>query len=498
MQAAKLILASYLALLAIQVAHAEALPLFTQLTYSQADNSPPPEDALAIWTSQLDIAGIATMPADIFVQIPRDAGDVVASVHLESMDRREGFGERDADACVHGDPSGCEIIPYPDFPAELFSYTWVGQGDGYDLRLTVHHGHAVGVLSGPKGRFGIGWHTLKELRVTYFKTDDSVVYDQPSELTLPLPRQSVPSAAPPLTPGMVQSATLARIQPLRTQQTSSTTQLDMLVLFTENARQQAGGNPSDCTDTSGLMTYVYQNVNSMNAAFQRSQIQAQIGVVTVARLNGYTLIPYNFNVATIYQNRDSIQQSSNIRQFRDLVGADVVSTLVDTQTNLGTCGVAYIQRPDCGGGGSVSGCGSGPLFSDWTYLLETIQCAIVDTFTHEVGHVLGAEHDAAHTSANSATASFPYSFGYGYPATGSGFETIMSQQFNATYYPTRLLQFSNPYVTWQGHPTGNGASAYNALTLANLLPGTAAYRTRPDLIFASGFDQVNTCSGVNF
>ena len=68
--------------------------------------------------------------------------------------------------------AGCEIIPVPGFPPELFSYTWTGQGDGYDLRLTIHHGHAVGVLSGPQGRFGIAWQQVKELRVDYFLMDD--------------------------------------------------------------------------------------------------------------------------------------------------------------------------------------------------------------------------------------------------------------------------------------------------------------------------------------
>lgn len=317
----------------------------------------------------------------------------------------------------------------------------------------MHHGYAIGVLSGAKGRFGMSWTTLKELRVEFFKTDDSFAYDQPSEPT----RAATPPA--PSTPvamdsAMVQAATVARIQPQATQQTSSATQLDMLVLFTEKARQEAGGNPSDCSDTDGLLDYVHQNVTSMDMAFENSQIPAQIGVVTVARLNGFTLIPFNYttyDTASIYQNRSNLQTSSNIKAFRDLVGADVVSTLVDTQTNLGTCGVAYIQRPGCGG--QAPGCGVGAQFSDWTYILETIQCTIMDTFTHELGHVLGAEHDRANTSATPATASFPYSFGYAYPAYGSGFETMMSQQLDATYYPTRLLQFSNPYVSFQGHPT---------------------------------------------
>lgn len=66
--------------------------------------------------------------------------------------------------------------------------------------------------------------------------------------------------------------------------------------------------------------------------------------------------------------------------------------------------------------------------------------------------------------------------------------------------PNRLLQFSNPNVLFRGIPTGvpvrTPGEAYNALTLTNLLPGTAAFRSRPAIIFASGFDEQNPCPGI--
>lgn len=64
----------------------------------------------------------------------------------------------------------------------------------------------------------------------------------------------------------------------------------------------------------------------------------------------------------------------------------------------------------------------------------------------------------------------------------------------------RLVQFSNPDVLYRGSPTGKPAGttgeADNARTLTNLLPGTAVFRTRPNLIFASGFDEQTACSGI--
>lgn len=101
---------------------AEPLTLFTRIIYSASNNSPPPPDSLAVYDSTLDVIGLAAMPSEVSVRIPREQGDVEAILTLKRMVRRDGFGERDAWACSQGDVSACELIPYPGLPADKFSY----------------------------------------------------------------------------------------------------------------------------------------------------------------------------------------------------------------------------------------------------------------------------------------------------------------------------------------------------------------------------------------
>ncbi|MCR6702936.1 MAG: hypothetical protein NVV68_18115 [Dokdonella sp.] len=96
-------------------ASAEPVNLFSRIVWNAVPFSPPLPDAIDTFWSTLDIQGLATKPEQIAVSIPRVRGDPVnVVVTLESMDRRNGFVQRDGWACDHGDPTGCEIIPVPN------------------------------------------------------------------------------------------------------------------------------------------------------------------------------------------------------------------------------------------------------------------------------------------------------------------------------------------------------------------------------------------------
>src|SRR5260370_39935173 len=86
------------------------------------------------------------------------------------------------------------------------------------------------------------------------------------------------------------------------------------------------------------------------------------------------------------------------------------------------------------------------------------------SFGHEMGHNLGCQHDRGNAS---GTGAFPYSYGYQQMSGTAIFRTIMSYQC-AGAPCTRINNWSNPDVSYQGSPTAkpsnDSAAADNRAT----------------------------------
>ncbi len=145
-------------------------------------------------------------------------------------------------------------------------------------------------------------------------------------------------------------------------------------------------------------------------------------------------------------------QLDEVHAVRDAVGADVVVLLTDGKD---ACGVGYINAP-----------------ASHAFAVVGWRCATGNyTFAHEIGHVLGANHDRANASGS------PYPYGHGYQfslPSGERFRTIMS--YDCPGGCTRLNTWSNPDITYGGARTGDAATADNQRVLAQRKHVVAGFR----------------------
>jgi hypothetical protein len=229
--------------------------------------------------------------------------------------------------------------------------------------------------------------------------------------------------------------------------------IDVLVLYTAAARQQAGG-----TDAA-VRTRVTLGVTETNTAFTNS------GITRRLRLVGTELVGYHEagNLSTDLERltADSDGVMDEVHARRHAAGADLVQLVVGATAN-GACGVAWVMEHV-----SLS-------FAPYAFSVTAYPCISPNyTFGHELAHNLGAGH--APEDPNAPTA-YPYAYGYKDP--GRQFRTVMAYDCSAGC--PRVLHYSNPTVRYSGRPTGTTALNNNALALNQTIGTVAGFKaSRP-------------------
>jgi len=262
---------------------------------------------------------------------------------------------------------------------------------------------------------------------------------------------------------------------------SNQTVLDVLIVWTEDARVEAGGASGDPNDTNDIEALMVTSIDHANTAMNNSSMNTTLTRFHTAKYNGFV---YSGDYLVDLSN---LTNNTAIQTLRNQVGADTVIAIIGSDFNqFGACGVANVQTyPGCSSP-PISGCGVGSNFNSYSYAISTQFCAVWDdTFTHELGHNMGANHVQdelpAGWDASVVGNGFPDAFGH---RTGV-FKSIMSITGPTT---ARRLNFSNPNVQVDGNNTGVLNSRNNAGLIDQLTPVMSNYRTRPDLIFIDGFE----------
>ncbi len=265
-------------------------------------------------------------------------------------------------------------------------------------------------------------------------------------------------------------------QVLSTAKTTSSTTIDVLVLYTARVAAQYGGNPS---------TAVAQQFSDMNTAFTNTGTLANVQIKALVPFNDFVEPAFptlsTADVIGYLSDMDAgVNQFVRIPLLRNLANADLVTLLIDPVNLKAACGWSDVV--DTPGGGNPQ-----EAFS-----IITQECAGTDyTLPHELAHGLSGRHDAIPTAnGGDLTNNAPYTYNHGYTDFAAPFRTIMGSGKSTTVVCglagcPRILRWSDPaqsvviggqsYVTGGSFQGGTITSNMN-LALNNYVSIASSYR----------------------
>jgi hypothetical protein len=231
-------------------------------------------------------------------------------------------------------------------------------------------------------------------------------------------------------------------------------EIDVMVLYSPGARDNYGSNGE-----AAIEAEVQALVDYANIAFVNSDVAVR-----------YRLVYSGLFVGNIDFN-DPFNRSPSLALLREAYGADLVARILsfsEWQHEAIADGIA---------------CGLNVVFvpSRFCGYQEMLQNSGGLTYAHENGHLLGMNHDPANATGVSR---IPWAYGHEVPGV---FGTIMS------YSALTIPYFSNPDITYQGHPMGIAGERDNAAVARENGPLIAAFRPAAPFLSPS-----ESPTGLNF
>ena len=244
----------------------------------------------------------------------------------------------------------------------------------------------------------------------------------------------------------------------------ASTVVDMLVAYDRPAAAWAKANGG------GVTNLAQQCVARMNGALANNGLDTAFRF----RLVGVMAVDADGD-GNLNDTLDKVTQKTGawaaVSAMRDAVGADVVSTMVDTGSAYGTTGLGWSLTQT-----TESGMRN---FSEHAYNVLSVRAAAQShVMAHETGHNMGAGHADAQTS-SPGPQSFPYSRGFYFTGTDKrAYHTVMAYNndgYGNSYDPAPL--FSDPDNAWAGVPAGDETHD-NAQVLSRTYAAVAQFRAQ--------------------
>lgn len=214
-------------------------------------------------------------------------------------------------------------------------------------------------------------------------------------------------------------------------------QVDILIVYTAQARDQAGG-------TEAIEAVALASVESMNLAMANSAVNEVELHLVATELTSYNETLSGVSAAEVTaMHREGDGIIDDVHPLRAKHRADVVAMLRGWASTV-NWGIAFIN---------VGAAEYGFSITRWDVSVGEL------VFAHEVGHNFGLTHDRANAGATYCH----HAFGMPFSAGAQTYGTVMS------YPGITVPHFSNPDVTYLGAPTGvalgAGLPCHNAFAI---------------------------------
>ncbi|MBL8644038.1 MAG: hypothetical protein JNK21_08885 [Rhodospirillaceae bacterium] len=288
------------------------------------------------------------------------------------------------------------------------------------------------------------------------------------ELFDPAARRETDAKVPPEPePGDVEAAPAEPIEKSQAESPETAqagTTITVLITYTPKALTRIGN----------ISAAASLAIADLNTTFVNSNIDAEAVLVGLEQVN-YTEGTDDDQI--LDDATDRVGDFNRIHTVRAATRADLIAVLADYGTGS-SCGLGWINTTL-----TQSNIATRARFG--VSLTNALNC-LPGTFTHEVGHNLGANHDRYVVDDDVPG---PTGYNYGYIDTTARFMDVMAysdqcQDLNITC--TEIQYFSNPNVTYNGRPVG----------IADTLPTAAnnARKIREMMVFVAQFGESLTQS----
>ena len=243
--------------------------------------------------------------------------------------------------------------------------------------------------------------------------------------------------------------------------------VDILVAYDQNAATWAINNGG------GITNFAQMSVQKMNTVLANNGLDAyfRFRLVGVARVSDWSdNLEYALDDVLLGNG-----EWASVQTARDEVGADIVTVLIDTGSDIGTTGLgSSLKTMDF------------EWFADYAYNVCAIRSvAQSHTMTHEVGHNMGCGHSDAQATDPGPQLYF-YSAGYYFTAGGEKYHTVMAY---GTEGPGGIEApfFSSPDSTYKGVAVGDYYHD-NSWTLYNTYAAVSQWRAEKGSEIGGGGD----------